>query len=108
MGSTPLSSSPTPGRLCIVVVAQLWSISGAFTKVLTKDTALGLNAPEVTPLQIAFFRVLFAGAVLVPTLRRRDLSFRPTMLPMVATFAIMNATFVSALALGTAANAILL
>src|SRR5260370_23424149 len=30
------------------------------------------------------------------------------MLPMVAAFAIMNATFVSALALGTAANAILL
>jgi drug/metabolite transporter (DMT)-like permease len=94
--------------VCIVLAALLWSTSGAFTKVLTRDTLLDLNTPEITPLQIAFFRVLFAGAVLVPTLRRRDLSFRPMMLPMVATFAIMNATFVSALALGTAANAILL
>jgi drug/metabolite transporter (DMT)-like permease len=60
------------------------------------------------PLQIAFYRVLFAGLVLLPMLRRRDLSFRPLMLGMAGCFALMNATFVSALALGTAANAILL
>src|SRR5262249_41983514 len=35
-------------------------------------------------------------------------SFRPLMLAMLGCFAVMNATFVSALALGTAANAILL
>jgi drug/metabolite transporter (DMT)-like permease len=62
----------------------------------------------VAPLQIAFYRALFAGLVLVPLLRRHDLSFRPMMVPMAACFAVMNATFVSALALGTAANAILL
>ena len=96
------------GRLCIVVAALFWSTSGAFTKVLTRDTGFGLNQPAVAPLQIAFFRVLFAGLVLVPLLRPRDLGFKPAMLPMMACFALMNATFVSALALGTAANAILL
>jgi drug/metabolite transporter (DMT)-like permease len=41
-------------------------------------------------------------------LRRRDIQFRPMMFVMVACFALMNATFISAQALGTAANAILL
>jgi drug/metabolite transporter (DMT)-like permease len=96
------------GRLCIALAALLWSTSGAFTKVLTLDTGLGLNTPKMEPLEIAFYRVLFAGLVFLPTLRRSDLSFRPLMLGMAGCFALMNATFVSALALGTAANAILL
>jgi drug/metabolite transporter (DMT)-like permease len=100
--------SPAQGRLAILLAAVLWSTSGAFTKALTRDTPLGLNVPPVSALQIACGRVLFAGLVLVPTLRRRDFSFRPAMLLMLACFAIMNATFVSALALGTAANAIVL
>lgn len=86
----------------------MWSTSGAFTKVLTEPTALQLNEPPIDHLLIAFYRAFFAGLVLVPLLRRRDISFRPMMLPMVASFAVMNATFVSALALGTAANAIVL
>src|SRR5205807_2150316 len=40
--------------------------------------------------------------------RRGDLSFRPAMALMAGCFATMNALFVSALTLGTAANAILL
>ena len=62
------SSEPTAslsvarGRLCIALAAVMWSTSGAFTKLLTKDTPLGLHLPEVTPQQIAFFRVLFAGS----------------------------------------------
>jgi drug/metabolite transporter (DMT)-like permease len=90
------------------MAAVLWSTSGAFTKVLTKDTGLGLDAPPVGHLQIAFYRVLFAALVMVPLLRRRDVSWRPAMLPTALCFAAMNALFVSALALGTAANAILL
>jgi drug/metabolite transporter (DMT)-like permease len=86
----------------------MWSTSGAFTKVLTQPTVLELNTPPIEPLLIAFYRALFAGLVLLPMLRHCDISFRPMMLPMVASFAIMNATFVSALALGTAANAIVL
>jgi DME family drug/metabolite transporter len=105
---SPAQSAVTRGRLCIALAALLWSTSGAFTKVLTLDTALGLNTPKIEPLQIAFYRTLFAGLVLLPMLRRGDVSFRPLMLVMAGCFAIMNATFVSALALGTAANAILL
>src|SRR5439155_15712834 len=106
-----VSASPTAvkrGRLGIALAALLWSTSGAFTKILTLDTFLELNTPKIEPLQIAFYRTLFAGLVLLPILRRGDLSFRPLMLVMAGCFAVMNATFVSALALGTAANAILL
>jgi drug/metabolite transporter (DMT)-like permease len=86
----------------------LWSLSGAFSKLLTQDTPLGLNTPPVPPLVMAFYRALFAGLVLVPTLRPRELTFRPMMVVMVGCFAAMNALFVSALVLGTAANAIFL
>jgi drug/metabolite transporter (DMT)-like permease len=57
---------------------------------------------------MAFFRVLFGGLVLLPFVRRRDVAFRPMMLLTAVTFAVMNALFVSALAYGKAANAILL
>jgi drug/metabolite transporter (DMT)-like permease len=96
------------GRLCVLAAALLWSTSGAFTKVLREETPLHLNQPTLEPLQLAFFRVLFAGLVLLPLLRRRDLAFRPMMVPTAISFALMNGLFVSALALGTAANAILL
>ena len=104
------SSEPSlaRGRLCIALAAVLWSSSGAFVKLLTRDTPLGLDTPRIDPLQIAFYRVLFAGLVLLPAMRRRDLSFHPLMGVMVVSFAVMNALFVSALAGGTAANAILL
>jgi drug/metabolite transporter (DMT)-like permease len=92
----------------VVLAALIWSTSGAFTKVLREQTAFHLNLPPVEPLQIAFFRVVFAGAVLLPLLRRHDLSFRPMMLFTAGAFAVMNALFVSAMAWGSAANAILL
>src|SRR5262249_37908214 len=112
-------SAPTlaSGRLCILAAAVLWSLGGAFNKVLTKPTVFGLSVPEIEawslggkdlPIQIAFYRALFAGLVLVPTLRRGDIQFRPMMLAMVICFALMNLTYISAQALGTAANAILL
>ena len=100
--------SPVRARLCIAAAAILWSLSGAFKSVLTHPTPLGLHEPPLDPAQIAFYRVLFAGIVLVPTLRRIDLSFRPAMIAMVLTFAAMNGLFVRALTLGTAANAIFL
>ena len=100
--------SPARGRLFIVLAAVLWSLSGVFTRVLKHDTSLRLGPEPVDGLTIAFYRVLFAGLVLVPTLRRRDLTFRPGLLAMVACFAAMNLTFVLALAGGKASNAILL
>jgi drug/metabolite transporter (DMT)-like permease len=111
------AGNPARGRLCIVLAAVLWSLSGAFTKVLTKDTVFHLNEPEIEPLvlgglkfpvQIACYRVLFAGLALSLTVRPRDVRFRPAMLGMVACFTVMNALFISAIALGSAANAILL
>ena len=40
-------SAVAKGRLCIIVAAILWSLGGAFTKVLTEDTAFGLNEPPL-------------------------------------------------------------
>jgi drug/metabolite transporter, DME family len=100
--------SPARARLLIVAAAVLWSLSGAFKSVLTHPTPLGLHEPPLAPAQIAFYRVFFAGLVLLPTIRRVDLSFRPAMIGMVLTFAAMNALFMRALTLGTAANAIFL
>jgi drug/metabolite transporter (DMT)-like permease len=102
------SISLARGRLYIALAALLWSLSGAFTKLLTRPTVLELNEPELPGLLLAFCRVLFAGLALLPTLRPRDISFRPTMLVMVAFFATMNALYVSAMAAGSAANAVLL
>jgi len=86
----------------------MWSTSGAFTKVLTKETPLGLHEPRVDELLIAFYRALFAGLALVPFLRIADIRIRKAMVPMAACFALMNWAFVAAMALGTAANAIFL
>jgi drug/metabolite transporter (DMT)-like permease len=108
MGPAAPPLSVAQGRLCVVLAAVVWSTSGAFTKVLREDTRFGLNQPPVPPLQIAFIRALCAAAVLLPLLRRRDLSFRPALLATGACVAVMNALFVSAMALGSAANAILL
>jgi drug/metabolite transporter (DMT)-like permease len=112
MGTASLSTEPAfgvnHGRLCIVLAAVLWSTSGGFTKLLTQPTALHLDEPRLTGLQIAFARVSFAGLILAPLVRRRDVVFRPAMLATAVSFAAMNALFVSALAAGPAANAILL
>src|SRR5439155_27032867 len=110
----PVSRSPAvplshgQARLCVVFAAVLWSLNGAFKNVLTQPTALGLHEPPPHADQVAFFRLFFAGLVLVPLLRRSDLSYRPAMLGMIATFALMNYLFISALVRGTAANAIIL
>jgi DME family drug/metabolite transporter len=130
--SANMAPSLNQGRLCVVLAAILWSLSGAFTNLLREDTPLGhhlvagmnaalgsvgllsdaaateLNDPKIDPLPLAFFRMLFGGCVLLPTLRRRDLAFRPLMVLTALCFAAMSALFVSALAYGSSANAILL
>jgi drug/metabolite transporter, DME family len=102
------TQSLSHGRLCIVLAAVFWSLSGFFARLLQVPTPLGVHEPALSPLQMAFFRALFAGAFLLPMIRPRDVRFRPLMGLMVPTFAAMNALFISAIALGTAANAILL
>src|SRR5262245_41027076 len=108
MATPPSPPSPAQGRLLILTAAVLWSTSGAFTAFLTEPTALGLNEPRLKPLQIAAGRVLFAGLVMLPLLRRGDITVRPLMAGTALTFAAMNAMFVGAMVLGSAANAILL
>ncbi len=96
------------GRLCIFVAAILWSTSGFFAKVLSQPTWFGLNEPEIPVYVLAFWRVFFAGLFLVPTLKKRDISFRGLMLLMGIFFGLMNASYVFAMVMGSAANAILL
>ena len=72
-----LPQSQVQGRLLILTAALLWSLSGVFVPLLRSETRLGLHVPEVLPWHIAFFRVFFAGAVLVPLLKRRDVAWRP-------------------------------
>jgi len=102
------TAQATRARLVIVLAALLWSTSGAFTNVLREPTVLGLHEPALHPLQIATGRVLFAGLALVPLLRWRDVSFSPLLAGTAISFALMNASFITAMALGTAASAILL
>ncbi len=107
--TNPSRPSVNRGRLLIIIAALLWSLSGVFKNILKHNTAFPpLGPAPVDDLDIAFYRVFFAGLVLVPTLRRRDISFRPAMIVMVAIFAAMNFTFVLALGGGKASNAILL
>jgi drug/metabolite transporter (DMT)-like permease len=108
MSETSATRSLAAGRLCVVLAAVLWSLSGLLTRLLQTPTILEVQEPRLSGLQIAFFRALFAGLFLVPMVRLRHVRFRPLMPAMVATFAAMNALFLSAMAVGTAANAILL
>ncbi|HZV05234.1 MAG TPA: DMT family transporter [Gemmataceae bacterium] len=100
--------SLTRARFCVVLAAVLWSTSGAFTKVLCENTGLELNEPSIDPLSIAFWRVAFAAAVFLPMVRRREFRFRPALWLTGLAFALMNGLFVSAMALGSSANTILL
>jgi DME family drug/metabolite transporter len=108
MGSLAAVPHLSHGRLCIVLAAVFWSLSGAFTRLLTHDAALTLGPEPVSGLSIAFFRAFFGGLVLLSTVRRMDVSFRRLMLLAMVFFAVMNATFVLAMAWGKSSNAILL
>jgi len=95
-------------RGLLVLAAVLWSSGSLFSRILTEDTGLGLEAPRLTPIQIAFWRGLFAGLSLLPLVRWKQVRVRPSMAAMVACFAAMSGMYVSALVLGNAANAIFL
>ncbi len=95
-------------RLSLAAAALLWSLSSGFVRVIRVPTALGLDQPALTPVQVAVFRGFFAGLVMLPFVRRTDVRVRPRMLLMVACFGTMSGLYLSALSLGSAANAILL
>ncbi|MCI0700765.1 MAG: DMT family transporter [Planctomycetia bacterium] len=93
-------------RLCLVLAALLWSLGSVFMRVLREPLGLGLNEPLLSPLQIAFYRGLFGGLVMLALVRRAEMTFRPLMLGMVVAFTVMSGFYLSALGLGPAANAI--
>ncbi len=84
------------GCLLVGVAAVMWSTSGLFAKAPTFDGWPGGV--------LAFWRAAFALVVLLPFVRRPR--WKIQMLPMVVIFAIMNFTFLTAMAMTEAANAI--
>jgi drug/metabolite transporter (DMT)-like permease len=101
-------TSVTRARACLVLAAVLWSLGSVFMRLLREPLGLGLHEPALTPLQIAFYRGLFGGLVVLAMVRRAEMTFRPLMLGMVIAFTVMSGLYLSALGLGPAANAIFL
>jgi drug/metabolite transporter (DMT)-like permease len=88
------------GRLWLVGAAILWSTSSFYVKNAFFD-----NWPlEQRGLLLAFWRALFAGLLLLPLARRPRV--RWGMLPLAISFVLMNTTYLSAMTLTTAGNAI--
>lgn len=98
--STTPPPSPLNARLWVVTATVLWSSSGLFAK---SSVFEDWPAAERGPI-LAFWRALFAGLVLVPAVRRPRWS--PHLVPMTISFSVMNVTFLTAMTLTTAANAI--
>ena len=94
--SAPNAPSLLTARLLVLAAAVMWSSSGFFAKSHLIDDWPG-------PLR-AFWRAAFACVVLVPLIRRPQWSWK--LIPMTATFAAMNFTYLTAMEKGTAANAI--
>ena len=88
------------GRLCVAVAAIMWSSSGLFAKA----TIFHDWPTESRGMILAFWRALFAGLLLLPLVRRPR--WRPMLAPMTVCFALMNGSYLSAMTLTTAANAI--
>jgi drug/metabolite transporter (DMT)-like permease len=93
-------ADPTRGRLLIASAAVLWSTSGFFAQAPIFDDWPVAQRGAL----LAFWRALFATAVLLPLVRRPR--WRWGLAPMSLTFLAMNVAFVSALVLGSAASAI--
>lgn len=96
----PLPEEPTrelaQARLLVLAAAVFWSTSGFFVKA---PPLQGWPGPI-----LAFWRAAFACVVLWPLVRRPQWSWK--LVPAMATFAAMNYTFLTAMAKGSAANAI--
>ncbi len=101
-------ASVARARVWLVLAAVLWSLGSVFMRLLQHDLGLGLHEPKISSLQIAFYRGLFGGLFMLGLVRRGQFTFRPIMVPMIVTFAVMSGLYLSALGLGAAANAIFL
>ncbi|MBX9790607.1 MAG: EamA family transporter [Pirellulales bacterium] len=98
--SPHLTPSPTAARTAVLIAALLWSSGGFFAKAdIFSDWPAASRG-----VTLAFWRAVFAGAVLLPVARRRSWDWR--MVPMALAFTGMNVSYMSSVALTTAANAI--
>lgn len=95
---------PVRGRLLLLTAAALWSINGLLVK---SPTMQALPLSDRGPM-LACYRALVAAICLLPLVRWHRVRLRPAMLPMVLSFAAMNALFVTALTLTSAAATIFL
>lgn len=95
----------TRGRLFLVAAALLWSTSGLIVKSppLERLTPLAERGPT-----IACYRAAAAAICLLPFVRFRRIRFRPMLIPLVISFALMNVLFITAMTYTTAAAAIFL
>jgi drug/metabolite transporter (DMT)-like permease len=87
-------------RLYVVGAALLWSSSGFFAK----NPIFDIWEEDVRGTLLAFWRALFAAAILLPTIRRPR--WRIGLVPLVACFAVMSISYLTAMTRTTAANAI--
>jgi drug/metabolite transporter (DMT)-like permease len=93
-------SQPWVGRLQIVAAAVLWSTSGLFVKSDWFDAW----PKDSRGIQIAFWRAAFGFFLLIPFIRKW--TWHWIFIPMGIAFVTMVATFMTAMVLGAAANAI--
>jgi DME family drug/metabolite transporter len=91
-----VSRHQTRARWGVLAAAVLWSLGGFFAK---SPLFEGWSGPA-----LACWRALFAGIVLWPFANRRVFAWQ--MVPMALLFAVMNHSYLTAMSLGSAANAI--
>ena len=94
--STGGNPSLLAARLLVLTAAVMWSSGGFFAK-------FHAIADWPGPL-LAFWRAAFACIILLPLIRKPRWSWK--LIPATAIFAAMNFTYLTAMATGTAANAI--
>lgn len=78
----------------------MWSSSGLFAKATTFD----VWPTDSRGILLAFWRAAFAGLLLLPGVRKPQWDIK--LIPLCIAFAVMNVTYLSAMTLTTAANAI--
>jgi len=87
-------------RLWVLAAALMWSSCGLFVK-----SGLFSDWPRAAEGSLlAFWRAFFVALVLAPMIRRPR--FHVCLVPMAACFAVMSVTYLTAITLTTAANAI--
>jgi drug/metabolite transporter, DME family len=88
------------GRLLVALAALMWSSSGLFAKA----TIFEVWPIEDRGILLAFWRAAMAGVLLLPAVRRPQWDVK--LVPLCVAFAVMNVTYLSAMTLSSAANAI--